>query len=677
MALLAFAARVDQASHRSRSRRFVPMEQLDLPEPLANVVDEPVGAARREEDGAHHAANEPVDFVGVVGPVGPQIDLPAAPLALVSVAGAPKHAHRSAEAVQHARSQLQLQRTQAKLEATTAKAENASTTLQLVASILPGANKLLGNMVKRKRLEASTATPKDFCALALVVFMPLKSQPRTGVRFKRLVCAVAGLIALRQRKAWALVLASARLYVRPQTTTCRSTWIAVAYSHEWDETRSFFRNILAQKGSQRMITAGQHVETLVQRGTFTFALCDFSADRRHNYSEEWLVPPQVVQGTAASDLHPGLVRHLPQGFQWEDTGSTMVANNAVDILVFLPMGDKSSANCAIMKRFADMWRKHLAPVCGNKLILLLPDFCQVHSHHRAKCALLDLKKHVSRHFSIGHMYRLPNVHRELFATVESFVRSRFRREERAAAHPSAELTRAFFDTIFHLQSGFHKRSSRPSSKLVSDIELYLSMANGDRRGGELVHHCVPLRGGASKRCCANAADAEDKYITSVANLVVGSADRIPTESRWTNMLPAMKKTLVRRFLHNLGLQVVCQMAPHEVQGGTTMDDEAQASADYFKIVNGTRARRAREYLEDERMIAEVAAFTIIMDTADALLYALLGGVERSEPPCKVEALVSRGSSLVGEVQSRLMALLEGPGCATQHHLLAEVAAGGV
>ena len=63
-------------------------------------------------------------------------------------------------------------------------------------------------------------------------------------------------------------------------------------------------------------------------------------------------------------------------------------------------------------------------------------------------------------------------------------------------------------------------------------------------------------------------------------------------------------------------------------------------------------------MSDNKMVAQVAALTIILDIADELLYSLLVGVERPEPLDKSSSLINRDSSLIGSVQVRLISLLD-------------------
>lgn len=55
---------------------------------------------------------------------------------------------------------------------------------------------------------------------------------------------------------------------------------------------------------------------------------------------------------------------------------------------------------------------------------------------------------------------------------------------------------------------------------------------------------------------------------------------------------------------------------------------------------------------------QLAVLTVLLDVADKLLFQLLGGVDRSGPPCKVPALLNRETSIIGTVLQNLHRLLE-------------------
>lgn len=124
-------------------------------------------------------------------------------------------------------------------------------------------------------------------------------------------------------------------------------------------------------------------------------------------------------------------------------------------------------------------------------------------------------------------------------------------------------------------------------------------------------------------------------------------------------VPAMKKTLLRSVLHGLGVQ--CFMdgpAAHIGSATEEPDADAAALAEYFTQLNSIRSQRAAAYLSDANNINQLAVLCCILDSADELLYALLGGVDRQAPPCKVHVLLRRSDSLIGKVLATILHLLD-------------------
>ena len=369
------------------------------------------------------------------------------------------------------------------------------------------------------------------------------------------------------------------------------------------------------------------------------------------------MPPTTVEGTSAAEVFPAVRRRLPSCFQWPDPAGLDCMAKSMNITVFQPMGDRASSNIAIFKHWGLVWESSILGLTDGA-VHYLPDTCQAHSHHRAKSHMRDLKRHLGRHYSMANMYRLPDVQSQLLIYIEGFVKAGFRRDFHEAPPQSSNLNRAFFDCLFHLSASHHSRKGG-SSALVQDIELYLSMANGDPTDGMLTHYS--RQGDGNTLCCSSFADSQEKYLRAVVNVLIGTPDKVPTESRWTNMGPAFKKTLVRKFVHDIGLHTV-RTSTSMQQDLVNIDDDVLASAEYFKRINGVRSKRAVEYLTDGKNIAELAVLCILLDTMDQLLFALLGGVDRLDPPCKLDALLDKESSLIGKVQADLAAMLDGALC---------------
>lgn len=196
--------------------------------------------------------------------------------------------------------------------------------------------------------------------------------------------------------------------------------------------------------------------------------------------------------------------------------------------------------------------------------------------------------------------------------------------------------------------------------MVDAILAYLEVANGDPKSPEIRHHCVPDRDG--RLCCKDADDAKEQLLRRTLDLLIGRSDRIPMEGRWTNLVPAFKRTLVRRFVRDLGLHRVCEGSPGDVtHTAPGDDDDEQVTFEYLQRVNGARARIAREYLSRADMMSELCVITIALDLCDDLLYEVLGGVKRTEDPAKIDALLGRDGSAIGKVQEGFLNLIDGCG----------------
>lgn len=591
----------------------------------------------------------------------PQIDMPKEGALVVDsgLAARPAFARQSAELLQYARQVKATKAALAKLQVATEAGNAANDTLALVATTLPGANALLGGAVKRRRLDKASAMPKQFCALALAAHIPLRQDIRVGVKRKRLVCAMARFLLRRQESALAKVLDNARLLSNSVPARGGNLFSAFAYAHQWDESRSFFARFAASEDiKHRAGKVGQHIEVMVQRGSCAFELTDLANEQSHKYSEEWLAPHLAVEGTGASDIWPGLKRCLPQWWQVDANGNGMASiAEAFDVSIFLPLGDRASSNVAIMRHIGCAWES--SPLDQKRKVLVLMETCQVHSHHRGKCQLTSLKRHVGRHYSIAQMYRLPDVRSGVIAYAERYIDERFVRDVRTQPPPGAERCKVFVDILFHLGRAHHRRSANRESALLRDLRAFLEVANGDPcpEDGVIRHHCIAAPGATP--CCASEEDAREKYTTRLINVLLGPSERLPTESRWTNLLPAMKRTLLRKFLHNINLHVVGNRQGGDAPDAIMMDDEAQAASDYFTKINGVRAKRAAEYLQDEGTLWELAVLTVGLDIVDDLLFAMLGGAERTEAPAKVRELLDRPTSLIAEVQESLLKLLDG------------------
>lgn len=642
------------------------MEQLDLPPLLEWAFD--VGGGAEAGQG-----NDDEDLARLrrEGDVGPLL---AAPAALEEQAHVePGHADqgqlvpapRAARAsfpdvhgrTAYARAKQALKRATAKAKSAEIARAGAVSDLALASAVLPGVGQLLGQQVQRKRLHCrNESDPKDYCALALAMFLPLRLQMNVGVNRKRLVAAGERLVQLRQDRALAMLLANARLFRRPRLQEARAPreLAVVCYTHEWDESRMIFRRHEQTSTRKLRVTgSGTWEQTLVQRGSVNVC-CSTGADAKVAiFKEEWIVPPKVVSGTSTTDIAPGVHAALPSAlcvYGPQAPERLKEATSCFDIVVFQPIGDKAASNLSLMKVWGMSWSS--LPAELRKQVLLFPDTCAAHAHHRAKLRLAALRHHTTRHFSLTHLYRLPSVQRRLVGAVERQVAQGLVRKLQEPP-PESEQWRVFVDVLYHLEDGRHDRKVG-SSALHAGLQELLKMANGNPASGRMEHFC---RDSSGKACCPSDEACRERFTVAALNVFM-STDALPCESRWTNLLPGMKKTLIRKVFFELGTLAFLDEPEQAIMEHAPAGDDAAAHAEYLQQVNGVRAQRTRDYYNQPKTFAELGVLTVILDTVDELLYAILGGVDRKGVPCKLEALLDADKSLVGKVLAGLLHLLD-------------------
>ena len=75
------------------------------------------------------------------------------------------------------------------------------------------------------------------------------------------------------------------------------------------------------------------------------------------------------------------------------------------------------------------------------------------------------------------------------------------------------------------------------------------------------------------------------------------------------------RRLVNKFSHDMFSGGSCPAAAPVQQAG----EEAEATSEYFMVLNGIRVRRATEYYQEEATMHELAELTMVLDTSDHLL----------------------------------------------------------
>lgn len=586
-----------------------------------------------------------------VGPLLPPPPLANQPAA--KRAAAPRFADMRARAA-FARAKLATKRATTQVLASRASEAKATSELRLAAALLPGVGRLVGQQRGAKRVLKADAKPTHFCAMAFAGFAPGNQKLAVGVKRKRLVAAMARLVQVRHSRGLQLLMRNARLH-KASRPHCLHGFVVAAWTHEWDETRSLFRGLATTtKFNVRAGFAAAPVQTLVQRGRLRLSISPGDGRPPTRFSEEWIAPARTVAGTGAGEIFPAIVSGLPAELNLATPHIVRKSASSFDALVFQPIGDKASSNLAILKFWGQVWKAELQTDNAGARFLYFPETCQVHSHHRGKLSLKSLQMHTTRHFSLCNLYKLPSVQSKLVAVVEKGIEQRLVRvlEKPPASQPSRPL-KDFFEILY--DSRFDRADADTmETHFTQDVRSLLQMANGDPQGDRIKHYC---RGSTSGRlCCASKADSVEKLTATLLNLLLGS-DGVPCESRWTNLLPNMKRTLTRHVLFGLGTAVFDSLNVEQL-AETRADSDDAARSGFLVELNGVRAARAKAYFADAGNLHQLGVLTILLGVCDRLLFAMLGGPDRKQSACTTASLLDRRDSLIAEVLSELLRLLD-------------------
>ena len=283
---------------------------------------------------------------------------------------------------------------------------------------------------------------------------------------------------------------------------------------------------------------------MVQRGRLHTHLAHES--NVGHFKEEAIYPPHMVIGTSAAELYPALEAMIPAGFNLLDNGAMTHLGSVCSGFAFLPMGDQASSNMSIMRKWGRHYVNHILPT--GLRIYYYADTCQIHSHHNSKLALPDLKKHTCKHFSAANLMLLSSVHEQAVRAIEAMLANEAQDWIFDEPPESNFVLRKVLTDLLRLDDKHHDRAGGRTSTLVQDVLAWLDVANGCPFERFIKHHCVSRNG---RLCCASVEETVEKYTVTSMNLALGLAERIPAESRWTNVLISMKRTLVRALANNL------------------------------------------------------------------------------------------------------------------------------
>lgn len=546
-----------------------------------------------------------------------------------------------------------------RLQAQKVKTEAALGDLNEIVAILPGAAEALGlqsrtNVVGRMK----NLTPQNFRALCTVAFMPLSFKLNVGVHRPKLVFAARKLILDRQEHGFQCLLFNATAF-RKAFPRREDLWITAAYNHEWDETSSSFKYF----GPEDQIAnrMGVIVQVLQQRGTVLTHLHSIELEESRTWTEQWMCAPVVVEGTTGEALLPGILQGMPRDLSFF-TASADELRDALfgfNSFVFAPTCDAASGNLLILKSFGARLES-MSEQLDNKL-LYLPDTCQVHAHQRGKLAATGASFHTSRHFSLAKLLRNERVLRAVMSSVESHIKRRVRRVQ---APPPTEHTERS-ELVLRFMYGLDGTSMQSANAVVprkdvspafiTDLRAMLALVNDDLTADEWVHYCHP--GPDGKPCCKDEKESKSKVARAVLKILFGKAEQVPGEGKWTYMMKAFKRTLLRAMIHNCGRLTADMFPKHKgkpVEPQSVADDEPDEVA-----IKSLRIQRSCQYFSEDKNIHEVSVHVIVQRICDDLFYGLLGGVDRSDAPHKITDLLARQDSPITKCLAKLSSLLQG------------------
>lgn len=586
----------------------------------------------------------------------------AIPAALAEQARCPpQYTRRSAELMQHARDagtakRLKKERDDAKKELSKKEQE-----LELIARAVPAAGALLGRQRHRMHL-VKNLQPRDICGLAIAAHWPPSLKGTAGMNRQRLSLVASRIILQRQQSGLNTMLANAKAdaeFVKEEPGLKAAVFCVTTHSHEWDETAAKFKSLAAQgtASSAQISKAQTSTQTLVQRGSVSTFLHELGGSLQSaSVTEEWIVPPHMVPGTRAEHIHPAVMAGMPSAFRIDDPAALSKLRESTNVHIYLPIGDKASANVLFMKWQCCTWEDHIRVRLGNRpRYLIAPSTCQIHSHHRGKLQIASTKPHIAKHYSIGSLFKLHSTQLAVYNRLEHLVHSQSHRRLDDPPGNGGMVLRCQLDALYGFAKPHHRNEDGVLSKNIRTLLQLVDLLNGESGTG--AHFCGRQ---PRHRCCTSETDYKDKLFCVVSSLFLGRLDAKVCESRWTNLLPALKKSLLRKVIMNWG---VASLDVLEACGTVTPDDTHDVDRDAFAgarmaELNGIRIGRLQTYYGTQRTWMELAVLVPVLDCSDEMLFHMLGGQDRLRPPGKTVDMVKRNENVIGTALQKMLQLAE-------------------
>ena len=426
-------------------------------------------------------------------------------------------------------------------------------------------------------------------------------------------------------------------------------WDEVELTYRWSSAAGHRQNRSAMRGP-----------ALVQKGIMTFALADHGRGDSAIFQDSWLTPPLEVAGASAACLLPAIERGHPTQLVVDNLDALRSTVGRVSALTLMPICDGASSNLVILRHMGHQVENILCPEVGHTL-LIWPDTCGVHLHHRAKLALKDLRKHTMRHYAIAKLFRLKGERNKMIRKLEDIVAQSVVRIIGPPPENIEYNLELLIDILYDWGAHHHKRKGSQFSQLYQDLKSLAAMVNGDVTSGAWQRFCWDKA--KQGPCCDSEEETIERTTVACVNAFFAAGDPVPAESRWTHMLPNMKKILLRRLVYRSGLDCFCGPVDDEALGGhrTAAEVDGEAMAEYLAVVNKVRRARAAEYFAEEANMRELAVLTVVTEATDSLLlYPMFGDPGRAADTgnSKMDMLLDKEQSLVGKCMQKLLDLLD-------------------
>ena len=141
----------------------------------------------------------------------------------------------------------------------------------------------------------------------------------------------------------------------------------ISFTHLWDETRCKFRRYQEVGRASKM---GVWLQTMAQRGFFTFTLVNKDNGESNSTKEAWLARPIEVEGSSGGAMLPAIESQMPEGFSTHYWDRLQRTANTCSHLTIMPLCDKASGNISMLKFWGHRWAMMLEA---------LPTVCKMYS----------------------------------------------------------------------------------------------------------------------------------------------------------------------------------------------------------------------------------------------------------------------------------------------------------